>query len=104
MVDPGTTFSKDTFKVFVNVRETVTFYMFIMEEAAQTAGMAAYVAYKAGNIDRAKEIARYMKDELIDPLEDFAKSPAGVLAFPMNLAYISFATASRLTADTYLSL
>lgn len=104
MADPGTNFSKDTFKVFVNVRETVTFYMFIMEEAIQTAGMASYVAYKAGNIDRAKMIARHMQTELIDPLEEFAKSPAGILAFPMNLAYISFAEASRLSAETYLSL
>ncbi|MHC1611629.1 MAG: hypothetical protein ACXQTW_08595 [Candidatus Methanospirareceae archaeon] len=96
--------AKEAFEVFSNVRETIAFYMFIVEEAIQSAGMAAYISYKAENYERAKEIAQFMISELIEPLKEFAESPAGWTAYPMNLAYISFAESARKVAETYLSL
>lgn len=98
------TVAKEAFDVFQNVRETIAFYMFIVEEAIQSAGMAAYISYKAGNTQRAKEIAQFMISELIDPLREFAESPAGYAAYPANLAYSAFAKSARKVAETYLEL
>lgn len=98
------TVAKEAFEVFENVRETVAFYMFIVEEAIQSAGMAAYISYKAGNTQRAKEIAQFMISELIDPLKEFAESPVGYTAYPVNLAYSAFAESARKVAETYLEL
>lgn len=92
------------FRVFEDVRGSVSFYMFIMEEAIQTCGMACWISHQKGNLDRAKEVALYAKNELCIPLRDFARSPAGLLGYPMNLSYEAFANASIKNFDTYLLL
>ncbi len=95
---------KKAFDVFINIRETIAFYMFIIEEAIQTAGMAAYMLKKAEKIDEAKAQAQWTIDNLINPLIEFADSPAAAMAYPMNLAYKAFAQAAKKTMEAYLSL
>lgn len=95
---------KEAFYVFTNVRETVAFYMFIVEEAIQTAGMAAYMLKKAGKIDEAKQQAQWVIDNLINPLLEFCDSPAAAMAYPMNMAYRAYAEAAKKAMEAYLSL
>jgi len=92
------------FKVFQDVRGTITFYMFIIEEAIQTAGMTAYMLKKAEKIDEAKAQAQWTIDNLINPLLEFCDSPAAAMAYPMNLAYKAFAEAAKKAMEAYLSL
>ena len=95
---------KEAFDVFMNVRETIAFYMFIVEEAIQTAGMAAYMLKKADKIAEAKQQAQWTIDNLINPLLEFCDSPAAAMAYPMNLAYKAFAEAAKKTMEAYLTL
>ena len=101
---PTLSVAKEAFDVFMNIRETIAFYMFIVEESIQAVGMACYLSAKYQDYSRAKELATWAIDELINPLYDFANSPAGVLAYPMNEAYKAFAEATKKTMETYLTL
>ena len=101
---PGLAVAKEAFEVFMNIRETIAFYMFIVEESIQAVGMACYLSAKYQDYSRAKELATWAINELIDPLKEFAESPAGILAYPMNEAYKAFAEASKKTMETYLGL
>lgn len=96
--------AKDAFGVFEDVRGAVAMYMFILEEAIQTVGMACYINYRRERYDKCKELAQYCIETLINPLKEFADSPAGNLAYPMNLSYSAFASASKKTMQTYLEL
>lgn len=95
---------KKAFDAFINVRETIAFYMFIIEEAIQTAGMAAYMLKKADKIAEAKQQAEWTINNLINPLIEFADSPAAAVAYPMNLAYKAFAESAKRAMEAYLSL
>lgn len=92
------------FQVFQDVRGTIAFYMFIIEEAIQTAGMTAYLLKKAGKTEEAKEQAQWVINNLIEPLLSFAESPTAQIAYPMNLAYKAFAEAAKKAMEAYLSL
>lgn len=100
---PALKVAKEAFKQFMNVRETVAFYMFIIEESIQAVGMACYLYKKYGLNNKAKETAQWCINELIDPLLDFSSS-IGVLAYPLNLAYSAFAEATRKVMEMYLEL
>ena len=92
---------KEAFDVFVNVRETIAFYMFIIEESIQAMGMACYLLKKYGLDQDAKEYAEWTKNNLIQGLKDFANG-AGVIAYPMNQAYLMFAESAEKVMDAYL--
>lgn len=87
------------FDVFMNARGMIVFYMFIMEEAAQTGGMAAYLAYKDGNGGEAAAHANWVMANIITPGRAFAQT-VGVAGYPMNDAFISYFNASE-RAMTY---
>jgi len=91
------------FKAFEQVNSTVAFYMFIIEEAIQSVSMAIYLSHRDGDLTKVKELAQWNKEELINPLGDFANG-VGFLGFPMNYAFDAFADASRRSMDYYLSL
>lgn len=92
---------KGAFTVFINVREIVNFYMFITEEAIQTISLGVYQTYNAGNISRCQELINYNLNELIDPLIEFSDGPAGILAWPMGVAFAAFARSSRASMESY---
>lgn len=87
------------FDAFLNARGMIIFYMFILEEAAQTGGMAAYLAYKDGNGAEAAAHAQWVKDNVITDGRAFAQS-VGIAGAPMNDAFITFFNASE-RAMTY---
>jgi len=92
---------KEAFDVFVNVRETIAFYMFIIEESIQAMGMACYLLKKFGLDQDAKEYASWTKSNLIQGLKEFAQG-VGVIAYPMNEAYKLFAESTEKVMDAYL--
>jgi len=90
---------KEVFDVFMDVRGAVAMFMFIIEEAIQTAGMASWIFYKEGMIDEMKENELWIKDNLATPLKEFAESPSGYIAYPLNEAYKQFAEATIRKAE-----
>jgi len=86
-----------------DVRGSIAMYMFIIEEAVQTAGMAAYMYHKAGLNQKAKEQAQWVLDNLIYPALDFVET-YGYLAYPLNMAYDAFFKAAEQTMNAYLQL
>ena len=88
------------FDAFMNARGMVVFYMFILEEAAQTAGMAAYLAYKDGNGSEAAAHAQWVKDNVITDGRAFAQT-VGLVGAPMNDAFITFFNASERAMNYY---
>jgi len=89
--------------IIEDVRGSIAMYMFIIEEAIQSVGMAAYLSYRANQIDKAKEIAQWSLDELILPAQDFADT-WGYPAYPLNESYKMFYLAAEKTMRTYLEL
>jgi len=89
--------------IIQDVRGSVGMYLFIIEESIQTIGMSCYIAKNAGKIDRAKELAQYAINNLIDPALQFVED-YGDLAYPLNLAYKEFYSAAKETMNTYLEL
>jgi hypothetical protein len=85
---------KQAFDLFMDVRGAVGMFMFIIEEAIQTAGMASWVLLKEGKKEDAKENETWIVNNLAQPLKDFCNSPAGYIAYPLNLAYSMFAEAT----------
>ena len=90
---------KEVFDVFMDVRGAVAMFMFIIEEAIQTVGMVSWIYYKEKKIEKMKENERWIKDNLATPLKEFAESPSGYIAFPLNIAYKKFAEATIRKAD-----
>lgn len=84
----------EAFKAFSDFRSAIAMYMFICEEAIQTANMGNWLLFKAGLFDEMKKNINWVKTYLIQPLYDFANSPVGALAFPLNESYKLFAQAS----------
>lgn len=85
------------------VHGTIGMFMFILEEAAQTAGMACYVAKREGQDDLVKSIADYAIREICDPGIDFCNT-YGAAAYPLHMAYKEFFTAAKKTFQTYLEV
>jgi len=85
--------AKEVWELFSDIRGAVGMYMFILEEAIQTAGMASWIYYKEGMKDKMKENELWVKDNLATPLKEFAESPSGYIAYPLNIAYAKFAEA-----------
>ena len=86
--------AKEAFEVFEDVRSAISMYMFIIEEAIQTANMANWILWKVGAYDEVKYMINWIRDNLANPLLDFSKGEVAMLAYPMNLAYEAFAKAT----------
>jgi len=95
--------AKSAFSVFEDVRGTISFYMFIIEESIQTVNMAMYLLYKAGLYSELEEVLNWAEGNLVNPLEDFANG-VGTVAYPMNLSYVAFAQASKKLIEAYRKL
>lgn len=96
--------AREAFEIFEEVHSIVTFYQFILEEAAQGVGMSVWVAYQQEDYDRMKMLARQNKEEILIPLRDFSQGLASEVSFPMNTAFESFAKAQIKAMDYYLEL
>lgn len=88
------------FDVFMDARGMVTFYMFIMEEASQTIGIAAYLAHKAGNAAAVASLKATALDEIITPAKEFTAT-VGLVAFPMNQAFAAYFSAAEKVMEFY---
>lgn len=92
---------KEAFDVFQDIRGMIIFYLFIMEESIQSAGMAAYMLRKQGNITESKIVAVWCDTNLITDAMAFNQS-IGVAAWPMNEAFRCFFDAARKNMQAYL--
>lgn len=92
--------TSEAFGIFNDVRGMVIFYMFIMEEAAQTAGMAAYLAYKDKFQSEAAAHANWNLSNVINPGKSFCGG-VGVVGYPMNEAFSTFFDASARAMNYY---
>jgi hypothetical protein len=88
------------FDVFNDIRGMVIFYLFILEEAAQTAGMACYMCYKDNRTTQAAEHAQWIKDNITTNGRTFAQT-IGLVAYPMNDAFITYFDAADKANDYY---
>jgi len=89
--------------VIEDVRGSIAMYLFIIEEAIQTLGMACYMSYKAKNMALARELAQYGIDNVINPAIEF-NNAYGFIAYPLNMAYDVFYKNAKKTFETYLTL
>lgn len=90
---------EEAFKAFSDFRSAIAMYMFILEESIQTANMGNWIMFKANLYDKVKENISWIRTNLAQPLLDFASSPVGVLAFPLNESYKLFAQATLKSLD-----
>lgn len=89
------------FDVFMDARGMVTFYMFIMEEASQCLGMAAYLAHKDEDPLGAQAYAQYNRDNIITQAKAFCGT-IGITAYPMNEAFGAYFDAQDRAMQFYL--
>jgi len=89
--------------VIQDVRSSIAMFMFIIEEAIQTAGMACYILYKQQNWEELKNAAQQVIDNLITPGLDFVNT-YGAAAIPLNMAYSAFYDQAKTTFQTYIAV
>ena len=89
--------------VIQDVRGSIAMYLFIIEEAIQTVGMACYLNYKANRLEAVRDLAKWILDNIINPAIDF-NNTYGSVAYPLNLAYNVFYHAAKRNMETYLEL
>jgi len=89
--------------IIQDVRGSIAMYMFIIEEAIQTIGMACYLLYKHKKYSDLKEVAKWALDNLVNPAIDFAET-YGHVAYPLEMAYKAFYQASKKNFENYLRL
>lgn len=83
-----------------DVRGSCAMFMFIIEEAVQTIGMACYLAQKKKQWNVLREYADFALYELIEPALQFVDQ-YGNLAYPLNGAYKAFFEAAKKTFLQY---
>lgn len=89
------------FDVFQDARGMVIFYMFILEEAAQTLSLGAYMANRDNDKTTCQQLAQFNKDNVLAYGKDFA-STIGIIGYPMNEAFSAFFDATDKVMDYYL--
>jgi len=89
--------------VIQDVRGSVGMYLFIIEEAIQTLGMAMYLLYKAQKYDDVRTLGEWILNEVINPAIDF-NNTYGVVAYPLNQCYDVFYKAAKKNIQTYLDV
>ena len=85
------------------VHGTVGMFMFILQEATQTLGMACFMAKRHDQPAIARDLAAYAITEICDPAIDFCND-FGWAAYPLQIAYREFFKAARKNFETYLTL
>lgn len=88
--------------VIEDVRGSIAMFMFILEEAVQTAGMACYLYKKAELNEKAAELAQWIIDEILNPALDFVDN-YGIFAYPLNEAYKQFFLAAKQSMQAYIN-
>ena len=86
-----------------DVRGTLGMYLFIIEEAIQTVGMACWTLYKDNRFAEVQELAQWIIDDIIDPAIEF-NNTYGMATYPLNQAYAVFYTSARKNMETYLAM
>jgi len=89
--------------VIQDVRGSIAMYLFIVEEAIQTAGMACYLLHKHKKLEECRETAQYILDNIINPAIDF-NNRYGAIAYPLNMAYDVFYKSAKTSMETYLKV
>ena len=87
-----------------DVRGTVAMCMFIMEEATQTAMMGEWIAIKEEMNEEAIDLNLWISQYLATQLLQLTDSPWSNAAYPLNLAYGLFASATFKTLEIYTAL
>jgi hypothetical protein len=87
-----------------DVRGTVAMCMFIMEEATQTAMMGEWIAVKENMVKEAIDLDLWISQYLATQGLDMASTWAANAAYPLNLAYQMFFSATLKTLDIYTQL
>jgi len=82
---------------------TLQMFIFILEEAQQSLGMAVYLSYQAGDMFECKELAQYAITEIIDPALDWIDT-YGYVIIPTNMSYTEFFLASKKSMERFISL
>jgi len=89
--------------IIQDVRGSISMFMFIIEEAIQTVGMAIYLLYKQGKYQECLELVSWELENLINPSLEFVEQ-YGAVAYPLNIAYQQFYQSAKKTALTYQDL
>ncbi len=89
--------------IIEDVRGTMTFYFFIIEEAIQSASFACYLLNKAGMKEDVRNMANWCLDNLINPAID-TNAWIGTMIYPMNMAYDLFFKSAKKLMETYLKV
>ena len=87
-----------------DVRGTVAMCMFILEEATQTAMMGEWIAIKEELNEEAIGLNLWISQYLAQQLLDLSGSAFANAAYPLNLAYGMFASATFKTLEIYTAL
>lgn len=78
-------------------------FVFILEEATQSMGMAVYLSYKAEDYAECAELAQYALDEIIRPSLGWLANYHEVV-WPTGIAYAEFFLASEKSMERFISL
>jgi len=89
--------------VVQDVRGSIAMYLFIIEEALQTLGMACYLYQKANMKESVRNLAKWAIDNVVDPAIEF-NNTYGAAAYPLNMAYDTFYHSSRISFQTYIHI
>jgi len=89
--------------IIEDVRGTMIFYFFIIEESIQSASFACYLLNKAGMKEDCRYMAQWCIDNLIDPAIETVKW-LGIMIYPMNIAYDLFYKSAKKLMETYLKV
>lgn len=82
---------------------TLQMFIFILEEAQQSLGMAVYLSYQAGDYDECRDLAQYAITEIIDPALDWIET-YGYVIIPTNMSYKEFFLAAKKSMERFISL
>jgi len=94
---------KIAYDVIKDVRGTMIFYFFIIEEAIQSVSFACYLLNKAGMKEDVRTYAQWCIDNLIDPAIE-TLGPLGVMIYPMQIAYDLYYKSAKKLMETYLKI
>jgi len=89
--------------IIEDVRGTMIFYFFIIEEAIQSVSFACYLLHKAEMYEDCRNMARWCLDNLINPAIDTV-AWLGTLIYPMNMSYDLFYKSAKKLMETYLKV
>ncbi len=90
--------------IIQDIRGTVAMLMFIMEESIQTAMMAEWIATQNGLYYEALDLNQWTRQYLAQELFNVCDSAGALAAYPLNLAYTTFAMSTFESLNIYKKL